>query len=446
MIAARRLTVVLLVPTAFVVLWRAMAVLPPTHVVIVTLDTTRADRLSPYGYLDAAMPALERLAREGVLFDHAFSVAPLTLPSHTSLFTGLIPPRHGVRDNAATPLAERYATLAEVVRGRGYCTGAFVSSVVLDSDRGLAQGFDRYRGVPADDDGRRSPQRRADAVMDEAIRWLDEDRACPIFLWAHLYDAHRPYEPPEPYRAHYADPYQGEIAFAESQLSRLLGALERRRLLDNTLVVVAGDHGESLGEHGEENHGMFLYESVLRIPLIIRLPQPRRSPGTTAARVADVVRVVDVMPTVLDVLGMSGPPTDGVSLVEVMNGRHLDLEAYAESMYPVRFGRAPLRALRDGRFTLIEGPCPELYDVAADPFEQRNVLEEKRQLASAMSRTLTKQVLEDAPPASPDPASADLRRNLQTLGYVSGSSGFPEVRDCKNQESTLTFQESQRNR
>ena len=420
MTAARRLIVALLLPAAIGVLWRAMAVLPPTHVVIVTLDTTRADRLSPYGYLDAAMPALERLAREGVLFDHAFSVAPLTLPSHTSLFTGLIPPRHGVRDNAATPLAERYTTLAEVLRGRGYCTGAFVSSVVLDSDRGLAQGFDRYRGVPAGEDGKRSPQRRADAVVDDAIRWLDEDRTCPLFLWTHLYDAHRPYAPPEPYRSRHVDPYLGEIAFAEAQVGRLFGALERRRLLDDALVIVAADHGESLGEHGEENHGVFLYESVLRIPLFISLPQRWRTSTTTGTRVGDVVRLIDVMPTVLDVLGMSGPPTDGVSLVEVMNGRHLDLEAYAESMYPVRFGQSPFRALHDGRFKLIDGPRPELYDLVADPFERRNIHDEKSAVAGAMDRVLESMTQEnDRTAGTLAVPSNELRQRLEALGYLS---------------------------
>ena len=306
--------------------------------------------------MDAAMPAFERLADEGVVFDRAFSVAPLTLPAHTSLFTGLLPPHHGVRDNAASPLATRHTTLAEMLRGRGYCTAAFVSSVVLDPDRGLSQGFDHYSGVPIGANGKGLPQRRADAVMDQAIRWLEEDRTCPLFLWAHLYDAHRPYEPPEPYQSRHVDPYLGEIAFAEAEVGRLLGALERRRLLEDALVIVVADHGESLGEHGEENHGLFLYESVLRIPLLIRLPQRLRTSRATATRITDLVRLVDVMPTVLNVLGFPTPATDGVSLVDVLNGRHLDLAAYAESMYPARFGRSPLRSLRDGRFTLITGP------------------------------------------------------------------------------------------
>ena len=368
------------------------------------------------------MPALERLAREGVVFDRAMSVAPLTLPAHTSLFTGLFPPHHDVRDNAAPALAARYTTLAETLSSRGYCTGAFVSSVVLDPDRGLQQGFERYVSVTLGENGRKSPQRRANEVIDDAIRWLDEDRACPVFLWTHLYDAHRPYEPPEPYRSRHADPYLGEIAFAEAQVDRLLGALERRRLLDNTLLIVVADHGESLGEHGEENHGFFLYESVLRIPLVIRLPRRTRVEMATGTRVADLVRLVDVMPTVLDALGVRAPATDGVSLLGVMNGHHLDLEAYAESMYPIRFGQTPLRALRDGRFKLIDGSSPELYDLGADPFERRNLYVDRRLLAEAMRRRLERRRTwrRHGRPDQAFEVPTELRERLGALGYLGG--------------------------
>ena len=429
MSAMRRVIIALVVvASGGVALWRHVGSPSPAHVVIITLDTTRADRLSPYGFADLTMPALERVAREGVVFDRAMSVAPLTLPAHTSLFTGFFPPHHGVRDNAAPALAARYTTLAETLSSHGYCTGAFVSSVVLDADRGLQQGFERYLGVPPGENGKRSPQRRADEVIDDAIRWLDEDRACPVFLWAHLYDAHRPYEPPEPYRSRHADPYLGEIAFAEAQVDRLLGALERRRLLDNTLLIVVADHGESLGEHGEENHGIFLYESVLRIPLVIRLPRRTRGEMTTGTRVSDPVRLVDVMPTVLDALGVRTSATDGVSLLEAMNGQHLDLEAYAESTYPIRFGQAPRRALLDGRFKLIDGPNPELYDLQRDPFEKRNVYGERRKVADAMRRRLDAIASEEAGPnagVSPVEVPPDLRSRLEALGYIGHAHRLP---------------------
>lgn len=417
-------TVLVLVATLLAAAgWRAHMTDPSVHVVVITLDTTRADRLSPYGFMDASMPALERIAAEGVVFDRAFTVAPLTLPAHTSLFTGLLPPHHRVRDNAAPPLEERYKTLAEVLRSEGYCTAAFVSSVVLAANRGLAQGFSYYGGVNA----ALAPQRRADDVVDEAMRWLNQDRPCPLFLWAHLYDGHRPYEPPEPYRSRFTDPYVGELAFAESQVQRLLDALERRRLLEDTLLIVTADHGESLGEHGEENHGMFLYESVVRIPLLIRLPRGLRTQGTTGTRVAAVVRLNDVMPTVLDVAGIQAPLTDGVSLFERMNGDNFDLEdleAYAESTYPLRFGEEARRALRDSRFKLIDSACPELYDLAADPFEQRNLHDDKRTVAEALMRTLQQIGSQaDARDAALPPPSHDLLERLGALGYVHGSSG-----------------------
>ena len=323
------------------------ATAPPTGVVVITLDTTRADRLSPYGFMNVSLPALERLAREGVVFDAATSVAPITLPAHTSLFTGLRPPRHGVRDNADSPLAERFTTLAESLTARGFRTAGFVSSIVLDPDRGLAQGFQTYAGVAADPTpGERRRQRRGDAVVDDALEWIEHIGDRPYFLWVHLYDAHRPYDPPEPYATTYAhNLYVGEIAFADSQVGRLIDGLERRKLLDRSVVVVAGDHGESLGERGERDHGIFIYENVLRVPLIMR------APGLAPGRVGDVVRLTDVMPTILDLLDVPAPAADldGISLVPLMSGQaaNLDLEAFAESVQQERFGWSALaRAAR----------------------------------------------------------------------------------------------------
>ena len=254
----------------------------PPNVIVITLDTTRADRLAPYGFMDAPMPALERLANEGAVFLQASSVAPLTLPAHTSLFTGLLPPHHGVRDNADPPLAQGTPTLAETLRARGYRTGAFVASVVLDGDRGLARGFEAYHGVTASTGGGATGrQRRADAVIDDALGWLDTIGGSRFFLWAHLYDAHRPYEAPEPYRSRYAhDPYVGEIAFMDGEIGRLLRELEGRRLLDRTVIVVAGDHGESLGDHGESrSRRVRLRERVAR-PAHHSRARPRSGAGS----------------------------------------------------------------------------------------------------------------------------------------------------------------------
>jgi arylsulfatase A-like enzyme len=381
----------------------------PGGVVIVTLDTTRADRLTPYGFMDASMPHLERLAREGVVFDRAVTPAPLTLPAHASLFTGLYPHHHAVRDNAGRPLAGSFTTLAETLRSHGFHTSAFVGSVVLASDRGLSQGFEKYGDVPA---GR---QRRADSVIGDAIEWLEEVDAAPFFLWAHLYDPHLPYDPPEPFRSRYLDSYVGEIAYADAQLGRLIESLERRGLLDRTMVIVAGDHGESLGDHGERDHGMLLYEGVLRVPLIARVP------GVRARRVPSIVRLIDVMPTVLDRLDLDGPRTDGISLSGMMEGREREreLEALSESLYPVRFGRAAIRAWRDGRFKLIDASPAELYDLERDPFEQRNLSEDRPVLARLLMERIRGAGgrLTAAPP--PSAPSAELKERLAALGYGS---------------------------
>jgi arylsulfatase A-like enzyme len=398
--------------------WSRAVPPPPIGVVIVTLDTTRADRLSPYGFMNVSLPALERLAREGVVFDRASTVAPLTLTAHTSLFTGLLPPHHGVRDNADPPLAASTTTLASVLSARGFKTGAFVGSVVLGPARGLKQGFGEYHGVNGNDDGSEERQRPGNQVMDDAIRWLDTVGQSPFLLWAHLYDAHRPYDPPEPYRSLYGhDLYVGEIAFADSQVGRLMDALERRGLLDRTVFVVTADHGESLGGHGEQDHGIFVYEDVVHVPLIMR------APGVRPSRVGDVVRITDIMPTVLGLLRIPAPPVDGVSLVDRMLGKQktLDLEAYSESLYPERLGWSPLRALNDGQFKFIEAPRPELYDLDRDPFEERNLYDANRSMADKLAARLA--AIGESRSMSGERASVApaLRAQLASLGYVSSA-------------------------
>ena len=411
---------------------------PPIGIVVITLDTTRADHLSPYGYMNVSLPHLERLAREGVLFDQATSVAPLTLPAHSTIFTGRLPPHHGVRDNADKPLAESQTTLAEVLRERGFRTGAFVGSIVLNRERGLAQGFEHYSGVAAAENASApaSRQRPGDEVMNDAIAWLDSVGSSQFFLWAHLYDPHRPYDPPDPYRAQYAhNPYVGEIAFADSQVGRLIDALEKRRLLDRTVVIVTADHGESLGAHGERDHGIFIYEEVVRVPLIVR------AAGLRPARVGHVVRLTDVMPTVLELAQVPGPATDGISLVELMRGRTsaADLEAYSESLYPERLGWSALRALRTGRFKLIDAPRPELYDLEQDPFEEQNIYEQRRATADSLRARL---VAIGTGPALGNTAAGEAtperQAQLGALGYLASSrprgassqAPRPDPKDC----------------
>ena len=423
------------------VLVRAWAV-PSYNVVVITLDTTRADRLSPYGFMDVSLPHLERLAREGVVFDQATTVAPLTLPAHSSLFTGLLPPRHGVHDNADKPLADTATTLAEMLKTRGFRTGAFVSSVVLDPDRGLTQGFEQYSGVkPGDRTGPEGRQRRADAVVHDALEWLDGVERSPFFMWTHFYDAHRPYDPPEPFATTYGhNLYVGEIAYVDSQIGRLLEALERRRLLDRTILIVAGDHGESLGDRGERDHGVFIYENVLRVPLIVRAPR------TAPRRVGDVVRLTDIMPTVLDLLGLRpAPDVDGVSLSTLLHRgtQTVELEAYGESLYPQRMGWSALRSLRTGRYKYIDAPRPELFDLDRDPFEERNIYETRKDLAALM-RARASAIASGGRafgpgdhPRDQSPVDPDIRARLAALGYITNDrvtlapnqTGLPDPKD-----------------
>ena len=418
----------------------------PPNIVVISLDTVRADRLTPYGFMDAPMPAFERIAAEGVVFDRALTVAPLTLPAHTSLFTGLYPPAHGVHDNADPPLPTAHVTLAERLRPLGFRTGAFVGSVVLAGDRGLAQGFDVYGDVrPAATRQTIAPQRRADAVIDDALAWIDAGpAAAPFFLWAHLYDAHLPYDPPAPFNSRHADPYVGEIAFIDAQIGRLLAEFDRRRLTDRTLLIVVADHGEALGDHGEPDHGIFVYDGVVRVPLMIR------APGVAPERVRSLVRLIDIAPTVMAMIGVSEAVGDGVSLLSRMQGADPadDLDAYVESLYPRRFGWSELRALTDGRYKLIQAPRAELYDLSADPFEERNLLDARPQLAAAMARRLT--TLSSAAPgahlrrraagdeSAPHTPSEELTERLSALGYVAGTSAVatgnedarPDPKDC----------------
>jgi arylsulfatase A-like enzyme len=419
--------------------------LRPRNAIIITLDTTRADVLAAYGGVNVETPALDRLAREGIVFDQATTTVPLTLPAHTSLLTGLLPQHHGVRDNTDPALDRKYETLAEALHSTGVRTAGFISSAVLGSRRGLAQGFDKYSEGQTVSPRLRRP---ANLVVDEAIQWIDAQRGVPFFAWLHLYDAHAPYTRPEPYRTMYEDvPYLGAIAFMDAQIRRLLTELEQQHLLDRTLIVVASDHGESLGDHGEDGHGMLLYQSTMRVPLIVRMP------GITPKRVTEPVRLVDVMPTVLDAFGVAASARDGVSLLPAMTGSaaDLDLEVYSESLYPRRFGWSEIRALRSGRFKFVAGPLPELYDLDTDPGEQRNIYAERRSLASAMSARLAAFVRSDVPVRSSRNPDSESGERLAALGYVNPggstldnylSGPAPDPKECIGVYNTIARMQS----
>ncbi len=397
------------------------------NLLVITLDTTRADRVGAYGFKNVETPAIDRLAREGVVFEHTMAVAPLTLPAHASIFTGRFPPEHGVRDNGGFFLSPRQQTLAAVLKTRGVRTGAVVGAFVLDGKWGLNQGFETYvdqfelpeaRGFSIGE-----VQRPANEVVDRALPWLEKVKGERFFAWLHFYDPHAPYEPPEPFKTRYAQhPYLGEIAFVDSQVARIVEFLERNALLEKTVVAVIGDHGESLNQHGEGTHGFFVYEATTRVPFIIRAPFE----GVRARRVADPVRAVDLMPTVLDLLGVAPPKAiAGVSLAPLMTGARsvMDLEGYAEAMYPLHhFGWSDMRAWRAGRYKVIDAPRPELYDLERDPHEATNLYADRRSVADGMIarlRAMEEASSGDDSVAKPAPeVDTETRARLAALGYV----------------------------
>jgi arylsulfatase A-like enzyme/Flp pilus assembly protein TadD len=399
------------------------------NLVLVTIDTLRADRLGAYGNTTVATPNLDRLAREGAMALHASVQVPLTRPSHVSLLTGLYPAEHGIRDNVSPPLRPGVPLLAEILQRRGFRTGAFVSSIVLSKQSGLGRGFDTYsdRFEIGDDDARflNTIQKRGDTTVAEAAAWLRQPGSERRFAWVHLYDPHDPYEPPEPYATRYAGRlYDGEVAWSDDLVGRLDAVLAETGRRDDTLIVVTADHGEGLDEHGEAVHGFFVYETTLHVPLIVR--GPRVTPGTN---VQGVTRSIDVMPTVLDLLGLADatPKVSGRSLAPALTGKALsDEPTFAESLTPlIHYGWSDLRALRDGRWKYILAPRPELYDLDRDPGELKNLVDEEPKRARAYRSGIEQQLrLEQAARRGAESANAtlppDMLEKLGALGYVSG--------------------------
>jgi choline-sulfatase len=398
------------------------------NLVLITLDTVRADHLGCYGDREAVTPWLDRLAGEGVRFANASSAAPLTLPSHTTLLSGLLPPHHGLRDNGAGGLRPGTATLATALSGAGYHAGAFVGAFVLDHRFGLAPGFEVY-----DDEIDRDPragavleaERPGREVVDRALAWLGKKDDRPFFLWVHLYDAHAPYTPPPAWAArHPGRPYDGEISAVDEQVGRILEELRRRGLDGRTVVAVAADHGEGLGEHGELTHGLLLYEPTLRVPLLVR------APWALKPRVVETpVSLADLAPTLAGLLGkpFSGP-LDGRDLSRpLLAAREPEGgEVYAETRYPATFGWSPLAALRRRDLKYISAPRPELYDLRRDPGEAADLLA-RASNPSAKGFADRLAAIEASAVAGPRPASdAETRARLASLGYVAGAAPAPK--------------------
>ena len=404
---------------------------PPAarHLVLVTIDTLRADRVGVYGG-GTLTPRLDRIAREGAYAASAMAHVPLTRPSHATILSGMLPWELGVRDNLSPAQLPGSPLLAEILKGAGFRTAAFVSSVVLDRRGGFGRGFDRYEdSFPKTQGGDvlATAQRPGADTVRAAIAWLEEQRdAERLCLWVHLYEPHDPYEPPEPYASRYRErPYDGEVAYADALVGQLDDALQRLGLATKTVLAVASDHGEGLGEHEETLHGFFVYETTLAVPILVRGPGVV-SGGTIAANVG----LVDLLPTALDLVGVT-PPRDfkpsGTSLAAALRGGTAPTSAspqYAESLVPLlHFGWSDLRVLRRGSMKYVLAPKPELYDLASDPHEQRNLVDQQPAQAAALRATLAK-VLEQErrvkTTSSGETLAADQLERLGALGYISG--------------------------
>ncbi len=395
------------------------------NVVLISIDTCRADHLSCYGHQGNTTPNIDAIAAEGIVFENVISPAPNTLPAHCSLLTGTNPPYHGVHDNHNYRLSESNVTLAEILKGQGYTTGAFVSAFVLDSQFGLDQGFDTY-----DDDlqGVASParvlnERRAEDANRAAGLWLEKHAGDRFFLFLHYYDPHSPYAPPEPFASTFKnDLYAGEIAYVDHQIGELVDKLKRLKLYDQTLIIVTADHGEGRGDHGETWHSYFIYHSTTKVPLIVKLPGRHKS-----SRVAEIVGLIDVVPTVLSYLGTPVPSqVSGQDLSPYFAGKKRsgkERYIYSESLTPTKYGCSPLFGLETGRSKYIQTSRPELYDLINDPGETTNILEKSPQQARVFQERLREVIAEQLRTQS-DGGSLELDekdiRRLESLGYVGG--------------------------
>ncbi len=389
-------------------------------VLIVTLDTTRADAVGFSGGPERVTPVLDALAAESVVFERARTVAPITLPAHSSMLTGLYPPRHGVRLNGTQALPESATTLAERARDAGYETAAFVAAAVLDRNFGLAQGFETYGAPlrPQSDAGPHFPERPAAEVVDEALAWLEDgwNRRRPFLLWVHLFDPHNPYEPDSRFYLQAGlDSYLGEVAAADHAVGRLLDDLRERGVLDRTCVVVVGDHGEGLEEHDEATHGALCFETTVRVPMLVRFPGGHRAGERSTATVS----VVDLYPTLLDVLGLPAGDVDGLSLRD--GPPPADRGVYFESFYGYyHYGWGPLAGWADARGKYVAGPRPRLYGPDDATEEQERAVDDAGEALVGAYRGAIAGVLAATPlPADEStPVDADLLEGVRALGYT----------------------------
>lgn len=402
-----------------------------SNVLLITVDTVRADHVGCYGDKNIQTPTIDALAADGILYEHAISQVPLTWPSHTAIMTGTYPFQNGVQDFTGEPLDPKFQTLAQAMKRNGYATGAVVSSFVLDRTWGLGRGFDFYddafsaKQFETNDLG--LVQRRASESVDHALKWLKRVSATgaakPFFLWLHLYDPHSPYDPPPPFAEQYkSHPYDGEIAYADAQLGHLISWLKATGRYQKTLIIFVSDHGESLGEHGEREHGFFLYDATTRVPMIMKLP----GSADHGTRVTSAVETLDIAPAILGELEIR----DNIS--KQLQGKPLPLRsgdgdseraAYSETFYPFSsFGWSPLHSLQNERYEYIEAPKPELYDLQTDPGETHNLAGSQTAVATVMKEALAARMAKKTVEASSADSNAQLSpdavEKLRALGYM----------------------------
>ena len=405
----------------------------PPDVFLITIDTLRADHVHCYGYQHIQTPALDGLAQDGVRFTQAFTPSPITNTSHASILTGLLPGSHGVTD-FAVPLSPTHLTLAELLKKHSYHTAAFIGAVILDSKTlapGFDHGFDYYDNFPEHPQTKSRwgrVERRGMDVVQHAEAWLTKHPAGSHFLWVHLYDPHDPYEPPPPYSQTYKDHlYDGEIAYADAALANFVAYLKQSGRYRNSVIIVVGDHGEGLGEHKEDTHGIFLYDATTHVPLIVKLPAGLH-PATT---VSSQVRTVDIVPTILELTGAPAlEKHDGESLTPYFAGTdEPSRPAFGETDYPLRFGWAPLRSLRSEGFKFIEAPRPELYDLQADAAEVHNHYEAEDAHVQKARILLAELRAREAPlqgsSALPDPKDKIEEQNLLHAAMLASDDNRP---------------------
>ena len=409
-----------------------------TPVILISIDTLRSDHLPAYGYSGVSTPNLDAFRADAILYERAYSHCPLTLPSHASMLTGLLPADHGIRDNIGFMLADDVPSLPALLKSNGYATGAAVSAFVLRKGTGIARGFDAY-------DDEVEPigtwqviarvQRTGGETVAAAKKWLDQHGDKPFFYFLHLYDPHTPYEAPEPFRTQYrSKPYDGEIAYTDHVIGEFLGYLKEKGIYDKAMIVILADHGEGLNDHDEEEHGIFLYREAIQVPLFVKLPGSRHAGATVSAPAG----LVDVFPTILQQTATAAPARTydhAVSLLSLLDDPPAKRSIYSETYYPrMHFGWSDLHSLTDGDHHLIRAPIPELYDLRKDPGETKNVMHEERRTYTAMRNAIEPFVREAAAPAPIDPDEA---AKLAALGYIGSTVASADDGELADPKTTI---------